>query len=162
MQHIQQWSVRIFDPRHLSRPPVFSGGVIVFCRSMFVFLSVFLWSLYVCTFFDQRDLITPLVSSTLSYKPRRAWRYQSGNQNPYIEEEQTTQWPKSNTNHTKNRGWTQVLRIKYYYRPLLYITILRGPNLPTQWNESNSKSNHNIIKTEEKLIPLTFLAWIVN
>ena len=25
---------------------------------------------------------------------RRAWRYQRGNQNPYIEEEQTTQWPK--------------------------------------------------------------------
>ena len=22
------------------------------------------------------------------------WRYQRGNQNPYIEEEQTTQWPK--------------------------------------------------------------------
>ena len=25
---------------------------------------------------------------------RRVWRYQRGNQNPYIEEEQTTQWPK--------------------------------------------------------------------
>jgi len=25
---------------------------------------------------------------------RRVWRYQSGNQNQYIEEEQTTQWPK--------------------------------------------------------------------
>jgi predicted YcjX-like family ATPase len=24
----------------------------------------------------------------------RVWRYQRGNQNPYIEEEQTTQWPK--------------------------------------------------------------------
>ena len=24
---------------------------------------------------------------------RRVWRYQRGNQNPYIEEEQTTQWP---------------------------------------------------------------------
>jgi len=57
-------------------------------------------------------------------------KIQKGNQNPYIEEEQTTQWPKekvqkdkqrsakhthktkrsSNTNPTKNRGWTQVLR----------------------------------------------------
>ena len=27
-------------------------------------------------------------------KLRRVWRYQRGNQNPYIEEEQTTQWPK--------------------------------------------------------------------
>jgi hypothetical protein len=25
---------------------------------------------------------------------RRVWRYQRGNHNPYIEEEQTTQWPK--------------------------------------------------------------------
>ena len=25
---------------------------------------------------------------------RRVWRHQRGNQNPYIEEEQTTQWPK--------------------------------------------------------------------
>jgi hypothetical protein len=25
---------------------------------------------------------------------RRVWRYQGGNQNPYIEEEQTTQWSK--------------------------------------------------------------------
>jgi len=25
---------------------------------------------------------------------RRVWRYQRGNQNPYIEEGQTTQWPK--------------------------------------------------------------------
>ena len=27
---------------------------------------------------------------------RRAWRYQRGNQNPYIEEEQLTQWQKEN------------------------------------------------------------------
>jgi hypothetical protein len=25
---------------------------------------------------------------------RRVWRYQRGNKNPYIKEEQTTQWPK--------------------------------------------------------------------
>ena len=25
---------------------------------------------------------------------RRVWRYERGSQNPYIEEEQTTQWPK--------------------------------------------------------------------
>ena len=27
-------------------------------------------------------------------RTRRVWRYQRGNQNPYIEEEQKTQWPK--------------------------------------------------------------------
>ena len=32
----------------------------------------------------------------------RAWRYQRGNQNPYIEEEQTTQWPKKKYKKTNN------------------------------------------------------------
>jgi hypothetical protein len=61
---------------------------------------------------------------------RKVWRYQWGNQKPYIVEGQTTQWPKdrrqknkqrstkhytenkrsSKTNLTKNRGWTQVLQ----------------------------------------------------
>jgi len=59
---------------------------------------------------------------------RRVWRYQRGNQNLYIEEEQTTHWPKEkkikdkqrSTKHKikdrvtraplKKRGWTQVLR----------------------------------------------------
>jgi hypothetical protein len=30
----------------------------------------------------------------------RVWRYQKGNQNPYIEEEQTTQWPKEKVQNT--------------------------------------------------------------
>ena len=33
---------------------------------------------------------------------RRVWRYQRGNQNPYIEEEQTTQWPKKKYKRTNN------------------------------------------------------------
>jgi hypothetical protein len=61
---------------------------------------------------------------------RIVWRYQRGNYNLYIEEEQTKQWPKEkvqkdkqrSTQHTsktkdrvtrtplKNRRWTQVLR----------------------------------------------------
>jgi hypothetical protein len=60
----------------------------------------------------------------------RVWIYQRGKQNPYIEEEQTTQWPKETVQkdkqrstkhthktkdrvkgtHTKYRGWTQVFR----------------------------------------------------
>ena len=35
--------------------------------------------------------------------PRRAWRYQRGNQNPYIEE-QTTQWPKEKVQKDKQRS----------------------------------------------------------
>jgi hypothetical protein len=34
----------------------------------------------------------------------RVWRYQRGNQNPYIEEEQTTQWP-------KDTKWVMRIRI---------------------------------------------------
>jgi hypothetical protein len=35
---------------------------------------------------------------------RRVWRYQRGNQNPYIEEEQTTQWLKEKVQ--KDKQWS--------------------------------------------------------
>ena len=35
---------------------------------------------------------------------KRVWRYQSGNQNPYIEEEQTTQWSKEKVQKDKQRS----------------------------------------------------------
>ena len=35
---------------------------------------------------------------------RRVWGYQRGNQNPYIEEEQTTQWPKEKVQKDKQRS----------------------------------------------------------
>ena len=35
---------------------------------------------------------------------RRVWRNQSGNQNPYIEEEQTTQWPNEKVQKDKQRS----------------------------------------------------------
>ena len=41
---------------------------------------------------------------------RRVWRYQRGNQNPYIEEEQTTQWPKQKVQKGKQRS------IKHTYK----------------------------------------------
>jgi hypothetical protein len=43
---------------------------------------------------------------------RRVLKYQRGNQNPYIEEEQTTQWPKEKVQKDKqqyrrgNQKWT--------------------------------------------------------
>jgi hypothetical protein len=92
----------------------------LFCQ----FISVVLCSLglFYFAFFKQ-------IVISLNYQ-RRVWRYQRGNQNPYIEEEQTTQWPtekgqkdkQRSTKHTyktkdrvtrtptKNREWTQVLR----------------------------------------------------
>jgi len=35
---------------------------------------------------------------------RRVWRYQRGNQNPYIEEEQTTQWARESVQKEKQRS----------------------------------------------------------
>jgi hypothetical protein len=55
---------------------------------------------------------------------RRVWRYQRGNQNSYIEEEQTTQWPKEkgqndkqwSTKHThKPKDWVTRTPLKSYY-----------------------------------------------
>ena len=37
---------------------------------------------------------------------RRVWRYQRGNQNPYFEEEQTTQWPKEKGQTTIYKTYT--------------------------------------------------------
>jgi len=37
---------------------------------------------------------------------RRVWRYQRGNQNLYIEEEQTTQWPKEKVQTTIYKTYT--------------------------------------------------------
>jgi len=37
---------------------------------------------------------------------RRVWRYQRGNQNRYIEEEQTTQWPKEKVQTTIYKTYT--------------------------------------------------------
>ena len=40
----------------------------------------------------------------VTYLFRRVWRYQRGNKNPYIEEEQTTQWPKEKVQRDKQRS----------------------------------------------------------
>ena len=61
-------------PEHLRSPPVFSGVCVtrslvfcvVFCRSLFVLLSLFTWPLC-CLFFDLRIIITPLISSNSSH-----------------------------------------------------------------------------------------------
>jgi hypothetical protein len=37
-------------------------------------------------------------------RTRRVWRYQRGNQNPYIEEEQTTHWPTEKAQKDKQRS----------------------------------------------------------
>ena len=43
---------------------------------------------------------------------RRVWRYQRGNQNPYIEEEQTTPWPKEKIQKDKQRSTKHTYKTK--------------------------------------------------
>ena len=43
---------------------------------------------------------------------RIAWRYQRGNQNPYIEEEQTTQWPNEKVQKDKQRSTKHTYKTK--------------------------------------------------
>ena len=45
-----------------------------------------------------------ILKSNYSSHRRRVWRYQRGNQNSYIEEEQTTQWPKEKIQKDKQRS----------------------------------------------------------
>jgi hypothetical protein len=44
----------------------------------------------------------------------RVWRYQRGNQNPYIEEEQTTQWPKEKVQKDKQRSTKHTLYLVFH------------------------------------------------
>jgi len=43
---------------------------------------------------------------------RRVWRYQWGNQNPYIEEGQRTQWPKERVQKGKQRSTKHTYKTK--------------------------------------------------
>jgi hypothetical protein len=44
---------------------------------------------------------------------KRVWRYQRGNQNPYIETEQTTQWPKEKVQKDQQRSTKHTHTTKY-------------------------------------------------
>jgi len=49
---------------------------------------------------------------TIRLLPRRVWRCQKGNQNPYIEEEQTAQWPKEKVQRDKQRSTKHTYKTK--------------------------------------------------
>jgi hypothetical protein len=57
---------------------------------------------------------------------RRVWRYKRGNENSYIEEEQTTQWPKENKQKDKQRSTKHTYKTKYrvaYKLPVIYYLV---------------------------------------
>jgi hypothetical protein len=86
---------------YLSAPPVVSG--VRFTRFTDFDYSIGILKLFLS--------LTVTGINILNYKSlkqehckRRVWRYQRGNQNPYIEEEQTTQWPKEKVQKDKQRS----------------------------------------------------------
>ena len=56
--------------------------------------------------------VNPENTMTKRYYTKRAWRYQSGNQNPYIEEEQTTHWSKEKVQKDKQRSTKHTYKTK--------------------------------------------------
>ena len=59
-------------------------------------MSLYYTNTFICSSLKQQ--------SPGRHKKRRVWRYQRHNQNPYIEEEQTTQWPKEKVQKEKQRS----------------------------------------------------------
>jgi hypothetical protein len=56
--------------------------------------------------------VIPILFISLYNKTRRVWRYQRGNQNPYIEEEQKTQWPREKVRKDKQRSAKHTYKTK--------------------------------------------------
>ena len=77
-------------------------------------------------------------------RSRRVWRYQSGNQNPYIEEEQTTQWSKKKNKRRNND--LQTIHIK----------------LKIEHHEPQWKSRVNLGAPEGSAIPAQHVAPVVS
>jgi hypothetical protein len=73
---------------------------------VFYVLSFFVLCTLFCQFLRIVHFWLPL-----RYSLRRVWRYQRGNQNPYIEE-QTTQWPKEKVQKDKQRSTKHTYKTK--------------------------------------------------
>jgi hypothetical protein len=59
------------------------------------------------SYLDEGNSCTPFIRNMINTL-RRVWRYQRGNHNPYIEEEQTTQWSKEKVQKDKQRSIFQL------------------------------------------------------
>jgi hypothetical protein len=77
---------------------------VMFYRLVFVFSSPFsFWLLHQRISRNADIWLNNMSHKNLTKALRRVWRYQRGNHNPYIEEEQTTQWPKEKVQKDKQR-----------------------------------------------------------
>jgi hypothetical protein len=62
--------------------------------------------------FDWIQETNAIINHPFLADTRRVWRYQRGNQNPYIDEEQTTQWPKEKVKKDKQRSTKHTYKTK--------------------------------------------------
>jgi hypothetical protein len=85
-------SVKYHSVRQVSKSLVLCVDCVDHCLFFcpFSFGHCVVCSSSICGFWIPLCLMWPLYTG---FRLRRGWRYQRGNQNPYIEEEQTTQWP---------------------------------------------------------------------
>jgi hypothetical protein len=70
----------------------------------------------------QKTITTP----PFKLNGRSLRRYQKGNQNPFIEEEQTTQWPKEKVQKDKQRSTKHTHKTKYRVTRTMNSTKTRG------------------------------------
>jgi hypothetical protein len=100
--------------------------LVLFWRCVFFFFFFFFFIFFFFFFFFS------LILSVRGFR-----RYQRGNQNPYIEEEQTTQWPKEKVQKDKWRSTKNTHMTKYGVTPTPLKT---GDELRCSGNRSSSSS----------------------
>ena len=86
----------------------------------------------------------------------RVWRYQWDNQNPYIEEEQTTQWPKEKVQKDKQRS------TKHTYNTKVRVTqtpLKSGGELKCSGRVSSSYSTSGIRRVNLVTNPVISREW---
>ena len=98
------------------------------------------------------------ILNILQYYVRSVWRYQRDNQNPYIEEEQTIQWPKEKVQKDKQRSTkhTHIANDRITRTPLKFGGELRATN------QICVISFLHTIKTSFKTLPMCCLSeWCI-
>jgi hypothetical protein len=74
---------------------------------------------FLCHYLDIQRHLSGRFLCSFVWGERRVWRYQRGNQNPYIDEEQTTQWPRRNIGSV---DWACVAYLSFCFEKTLYRT----------------------------------------
>ena len=104
--------------KKISYPSRAPGFILFVVGSLFVVLNLHvLWFLFYLSSFY---VMCPMMHVSLNWRYglsfkfsiRRVWRYQRGNQKSYIEEEQTTQWPREKVQKDKQRSTIHTYKTK--------------------------------------------------